>query len=74
MAPAFLGLDLYQPTKATLEMIRPRLTKGSVVAFDQVNDADCPGETLALMDAIGLNQVRLRRFRFASRVSYFVVE
>ncbi len=55
-------------------MIRPRLTKGSVVGFDELNDPDSPGETLALMEVIGLPNVRLKRFPHASRVSYFVVE
>ena len=33
-----------------------------------------PGETLALKEAMGLNKIRLKRYKFASRVSYFVVE
>ena len=57
-----------------LEMIAPRLTKGSVVAFDELNDPDAPGETLAVMEALGLNNIRLKRYPHASRVSYFVVE
>ncbi len=74
VALAYFDFDLYAPTKACLELIRPRLTRGSVVAFDEVNDPDSPGETIALMETFGLGQVRLRRFRHASRMSYFVVE
>ena len=42
---AYFDFDLYKPTKECLEAIKPRLTKGSVVAFDELNDPDAPGET-----------------------------
>lgn len=71
---AYFDFDLYKPTKECLEAIRPRLTKGSVVAFDELNDPDSPGETLALMEVFGLENIKLRRFPYASRVSYFIVE
>jgi len=74
VALAYFDFDLYEPTKKCLEIIRPRLTKGSVVGFDELNDPDSPGETLALMEIFGLNQVRVKRFSYASRVSYFVVQ
>ena len=74
IALAFFDFDLYEPTKKVLEDIAPRLVKGSVVAFDELNDPDAPGETVAVMEAIGLNNIRLKKFPQASRVSYFVVE
>lgn len=74
VALAYLDFDLYEPTKKTLEIIRPRLVRGSVVGFDELNDPDSPGETLALIETFGLNNVKLQRFPFASRVSFFIVE
>lgn len=74
VALAFFDFDLYEPTKKCLESIRPRLVKGSILAFDELNDPDSPGETLALMETIGLNSIRLKRYPYTSRVSYFVVE
>ncbi len=74
VALAYFDFDLYEPTKKCLETIRPRLTRGSVVAFDELNDPDSPGETLALLETFGLDRVRLRRSPIASRVSYLVVE
>ena len=71
---AYFDLDLYKPTKECLEVIKSRLVKGSVIGFDELNDPDSPGETLALMETLGLNNVRLKRFKFASRVSYFIFE
>jgi hypothetical protein len=71
---AYFDLDLYKPTKMCLEIIKSRLVKGSVIGFDELNDPDSPGETLALMESMGLNKIRLKRFKFASRVSYFIIE
>jgi hypothetical protein len=74
VALAYFDFDLYEPTKNCLELLMPRLTKGSIVAFDELNDPDSPGETLALMETMGLNNVRLKRPKDASRVSYLVIE
>ncbi len=74
VALAYFDFDLYAPTKKCLELIRPRLIKGSVVGFDELNDPDSPGETAALMEVFGLNNINLKRFPYTSRVSYFVVE
>ena len=73
VALAYFDFDLYEPTKQCLELIRPRLSKGSVVGFDELNDPDSPGETLALMEVFGLENITLKRFPHASRVSYFIV-
>lgn len=74
VALAYFDFDIYEPTKHCLQAIRPRLVKGSVLAFDELNDHDSPGETTALMEVMGLNNLRLNRYRYASRVSYFIVE
>lgn len=71
---AYFDFDIYEPTKKCLELILPRLTKGSVVGFDELNDPDSPGETVALMETVGLQNIRLKRYRYASRVSYYIVE
>jgi hypothetical protein len=70
---AFFDMNLYKPTKDCLEAIKPRLVKGSVVAFDELNDPSCPGETQALQEVFGLNNIELLRFRPTSRVSYFII-
>lgn len=74
VAMAYFDFDLYEPTKKCLEAILPRLVKGSVIGFDELNDQDSPGETLAVMEVFGLNNIKLKRYRYASRVSYFIVE
>jgi hypothetical protein len=74
IALAYFDFDIYEPTKICLEAIKPRLVKGSVLGFDELNDPDSPGETLALMEVFGLNNIQLKRFPYTSRTSYFVVE
>ncbi len=73
VAFAYFDLDLYEPTRHCLEAIRPRLTKGSVVGFDELNCADFPGETLALREVFGLGAVRLQRSPITPYPSFFVV-
>jgi hypothetical protein len=71
---AFFDFDIYEPTKKCLEAIKPRLVKGSILAFDELCDRDSPGETKALQEVFGLNNIRLKRHRYCSRTSYFEVE
>jgi len=71
---AFFDMDIYEPTKKCLESIKPHLVKGSILAFDELNDSDSPGETIALNEVFGLNNIRLKKHPHTSRVSYFVVE
>ena len=68
---AYFDFDIYKPTRDVLKAIKPRLCKGSILAFDELNDSDAPGETIALMEQVGLNNIKLERFRYASRVSFF---
>ncbi len=74
IALAFFDFDIYKPTFECLKEIRPHLVRGSVLAFDELNDPDSSGETIALNEVFGLNNIELKRFRYTSRVSYFVVK
>ena len=70
----YLDFDLYAPTAAALEVLYPRIPRGGVVAFDELNCADFPGETTALLGALDLSAVRLLRFPWDPYISYFVKE
>ena len=74
IALAYFDFDIYEPTKICLEAIKDRLVKGSILGFDELNDPDSPGETKAVMEVFGLNNIKLKRFSHTSRCSYFVVE
>lgn len=50
---AFFDMALYEPTRDALKALSPRLIKGSVIAFDEFNHKDYPGETEAAMEVLG---------------------
>lgn len=68
----YLDFDIYAPTKVALEHLYPRVVKGGVVAFDELNCPDFPGETTALLEQFNLREVELRRFTYEPYISYFV--
>jgi hypothetical protein len=74
VALAYFDMDLYAPTKVGLELIADRLTKGSVVGFDELALAEFPGETTAVREALGLRNVRIQRSPFSHYQSFLVVE
>jgi hypothetical protein len=70
----YMDLDLYTPTKIALEQFIPRMPKGAVLAFDQLNSQGWPGETIALLDTIGIRDLRIQRFTYDTKISYIVLE
>lgn len=73
VALLYLDFDLYQPTRAAIEAFLPRMPKGAVLAFDELNKDKWPGETLAALETVGLHSLRLRRFAFDPLMSYAVI-
>jgi len=71
---AIFDFDIYAPTKAALELVQPRLFKGSVLVFDELCDDIFPGETLALIETMGVRNLRIQRLPMTARVSYMVIE
>lgn len=70
----FIDLDLYEPTKAALEHILPRMPKGSIVAFDELDNPIWPGETEALLEKLPLNRLRIQRFDWDPYIGFAVLE
>lgn len=72
VALLYLDFDLYAPSKIAIETFWPRMPKGSVIAFDELNQKQWPGETMAVLDSIGLGALRIKRFEFNPQISYAV--
>lgn len=69
----FMDLDLYEPTLVALRHFLPRMPKGAVLAFDELDNPLWPGETSAVLDEVGLRRLELRRFEFDPYIGYAVL-
>lgn len=71
----YLDFDLYEPTKIALEFFVPRMIRGGIIAFDELNEENWKGETCAAFDFFGdFNKCRLQKFDFTPRISYMIIE
>lgn len=68
-----LDVDLFEPTKALLETFVPRMPKGAVIIFDELNSPFFPGETQAVLDYLGLNERPIRKLPFHPWISYMTL-
>ncbi|QPK63125.1 class I SAM-dependent methyltransferase [Methylomonas sp. LL1] len=69
----FLDFDLYEPTKVALQHFLPRMPKGSILAFDEINNPWWPGETTAMLELLDIRQKEIRRFSFDPNIAYIVI-
>ncbi|MDQ7045237.1 MAG: TylF/MycF/NovP-related O-methyltransferase [Sulfurimonas sp.] len=67
---AYFDFDIYEPTKKCLEAILPHLTKGSIIAFDELNDPNFPGETIAFNEVLGISNYKIIRSPLNPLISY----
>jgi hypothetical protein len=70
----FMDLDLYDPTRVAIDHFLPRMPKGSVIAFDELDNPIWPGETVAAMETFGLNKLELQRFPWDPYVGFAVLD
>ena len=70
----YLDFDLYEPTLVPLENFVPRLPKGAVIAFDELNLKDWHGESIAVLEILKLRDYRIERFHFGSAISFAQIE
>jgi hypothetical protein len=70
----FLDFDLYEPTKVALKYFLPRMPKGAILAFDELDNPLWPGETLAMLEYHAKRKLRLERFDFDPFISFAVLD
>jgi len=70
----FLDMDLYEPTKSALEHFLPRMPKGAVLAFDELDNPIWPGETTALLERLSINRMKIQRLEWDPYIGYVVLE
>ena len=57
----YLDFDLYNPTNEALKLFTPRMSAGSVIAFDELNCCNFPGESIAYLEFLRKKRLRLER-------------
>lgn len=70
----FMDFDLYEPTRCALRHFVPRMPKGAIIAFDQLDNPLWPGETLAMLDEVGAGRLRIERMPFDPYIGFAVIE
>jgi len=60
----YLDFDIYEPTLAALKYFLPRMPKGAVIAFDELNLKDWRGESIAVLESLKLRDYRIERCWF----------
>ncbi len=66
----YLDFDIYEPTRAALKHFLPRMPKGAIIAFDELNLKDWPGESIAVLESLDLKDYRIERLPFGSVISF----
>lgn len=66
----YFDFDIYKPTIDCLNAIKPHLTRGAVIAFDELNDSNFKGETIAFKEFFDINKTKLYRTSYDPVISY----
>lgn len=72
VALLYLDFDIYKPTRVAIECLWERMPSGAVVAFDELNQEQWPGETMAVLDTIGIDSLKIKRFAYHPQISYAI--
>ena len=70
----YLDFDIYKPTITALEHFIPRMPKGAVIAFDELDNALWPGETQAMLEFFKKSHLRIEKLQFDPYVGYAVID
>jgi hypothetical protein len=70
----YFDLDLYEPTRFSLEQILPYCHKNTVFAFDELCYEDFPGETLALREVFQGRDYEVFRSPYSPQQSYVMLK
>ena len=69
----YLDAVVYKPTITALEHFVPKMPKGSIIAFDELNSPLWPGESIAVHEFFKVNEIEIQRINFSSAISYAVL-
>lgn len=70
----FIDCDLFEPTRTTLETFVPRMPKGAILAFDELDNPIWPGETMAVLESLGIRSLRLQRLEWDPYIAFAEIQ
>ncbi len=70
----YLDFDIYEPTKKALELFLPRMHRGSIIGFDEINNTSWPGETLAVIEKLNIRDIAIEKFDYEPHMAYAVLK
>jgi hypothetical protein len=70
----YIDMNVFEPTKVALEHFVPRMPKGAIIVFDALNSEYSPGETVAVLQTIGVRNLRIERSTIDSMPSFAVLD
>jgi hypothetical protein len=69
----FMDFDVYEPTMVALKHFVPRMPKGAILAFDELDNPLWPGETLAMIKQCSAGSLRIQRLEFDPYIGFAVI-
>tara|TARA_B100000749_G_scaffold273224_1_gene255931 strand:- start:125 stop:823 length:699 start_codon:yes stop_codon:yes gene_type:complete len=70
----FLDFDIFEPTAVALKYFLPRMPRGSILAFDEINNENWPGETMALLEKHNINKLKIKNFPSEPHMSFLEIK
>lgn len=70
----FMDFDLYEPTKVALEHFVPRMPRGAILAFDELDNPLWPGETQAMLAHFRGRIPKIERLEFDPYIGFAVLD
>lgn len=70
----FMDFDLYEPTKVALEQFVPRMPRGAIIAFDELDNPLWPGETGAMLEMFRDRPLKIERLAFDPYIGFAVLD
>ena len=50
------------------------MSKGAIIVFDELNNKQWPGATMALLKKFNINKHRINNFQFEPNISYITLK
>lgn len=66
-------LDVYAPTREMLRLCLPRMPRGAVLVFDELNCPAFPGETTAMAEVLGISGLALKKTPYQPYSAYAII-